>query len=89
MQLQTNGTQGNYTIGQADSPRGMAVGPDGSIWFAGYGTNTIGRLTVPGLAFSHITIPSANALPEGVALGADGRIWFTEYGAQKVGAFVP
>jgi len=89
LQLRVDGTQTNYPIGQGDSPRGLAVGPDGSIWFAGFSTSSIGRFNISNQTFTHVAIPTANAEPESLALGADGRIWFTEYAAEQIGALVP
>src|SRR2546421_8994518 len=39
-----------------DSPRGIAVGPDGALWFTNPSNNSIGRITTSG-AFSTFTGP--------------------------------
>ncbi len=89
LQVQTGGAQTNYPIGQGDAPRGLIAGPDGSVWFAAPGTNTIGRFNLSTDAFTHYAIPTSGAYPIDLALGSDGRIWFTEFSASKVGVLTP
>lgn len=55
-------------------PFGPVAGPDGSIWFADWGTNSLGRMTPDG----HITeFPLAVSALSRPVVGADGKLWFT------------
>jgi len=68
-------------------PFGIAVGPDGNLWFTESGTGKIGRITVTG-SITEFPIPTADSSPIGITAGPDGRMWFTEasQGAGKIGA---
>lgn len=70
------------------SPDGIAVGPDGALWFAENTANKLGRITTSG-AFSEFTIPTPNANPIGITTGSDGNLWFTEVTSQKIGRITP
>src|SRR5207342_2556333 len=61
--------------------RGLAAGPDGSIWFTG-GTG-VGRINPAG-TIRQFGMPSAMAGTVAIAAGADGRMWFTESGVSRV-----
>ena len=65
-------------------PRGIAAGPDGSLWFTEYNANKIGRITTGGV-ITEFPIPTASTQPSGIAAGPDGNLWFTEYNANKIG----
>lgn len=67
---------------------GIAVGPDGDIWFTEPGRNTIGRLSASG-TFVEYHIPTADSHPYGIAVAADGSVWFTERNAAKIGRIAP
>ena len=58
---------------------GMAVGPDGAIWFSEYGTNAVGRITTAGVMTQHATGGSGtNYYPYGIAAGPNSSLWFTD-----------
>jgi virginiamycin B lyase len=54
---------------------GITAGPDGNIWFSGFGNSKIGRLTMEGQV-TMLDIPTAKAQPFGMTVGPDGNIWF-------------
>ena len=60
-------------------PRGMALGPDGNIWFteAG-GTDAIGRITNAGAVTEFTTGLTPDSQPKDIVAGSDGALWFTE-----------
>ena len=75
-------------------PRGITVGPDGNIWFAGdnggfYGWpqfrgGYIGRVDRHG----HVRVfrtPMVDSGPENIIAGRDGGLWFTERDADEIG----
>ncbi|MEO8584735.1 MAG: Ig-like domain-containing protein [Acidobacteriota bacterium] len=66
------------------SPVGIAVGPDGNLWFTEYNTSRIGRITPAGI-ITEFAIPTANSHPWGIAAGPDGNLWFAESGGNKIG----
>jgi streptogramin lyase len=55
-------------------PIGIAVGPDGNLWFPEPGVNEIGRITLAGV----ITEFPAGDGPNFITSGPDGNLWFTE-----------
>lgn len=76
-------------LGAPDSPRGIAVGPDGNVWYTASGTSSIAQLNVSTHAVTRFTIPTTSALPWSICAGPDGRMWFTEFSGAKIGAIVP
>jgi virginiamycin B lyase len=82
-------------IDQAVSPLpdGIAVGPEGDVWFTDDGTNEagqnlVGRIDAAGES-EELPIPTVGAEPAAIALGADGDMWFTEPGNSKIGRVNP
>ncbi len=59
------------------SPRQIAAGPDGALWFTDLGGNKIGRITTAG-KITEFAIPTVGSWPGGIAAGPDGALWFTE-----------
>jgi streptogramin lyase len=62
--------------GEATSPRGLAVGPEGDVWAAG-GLDSIWRITPSGEITTFHT-PTPSSWPDGIAFGPNGWLWFTE-----------
>ena len=60
------------------SPKGIANGPDGAVWFTEYAANKIGRVTTAG-AFTEYSLPTTPSGPYQIATGSDGALWFTEF----------
>lgn len=67
-------------------PYGIAVGPDGNIWFAEY-ADKIGRVTTSG-TISEFSLPG-NSGPFGITRGSDGNMWFTEMTSNMIGRITP
>ena len=56
---------------------GLAVGPDGALWF-GYAINTIGRMTTAGILTEYaLPVLPGGVLVSGITTGPDGAMWFT------------
>jgi hypothetical protein len=76
-------------------PRGIALGPDGNVWFAAFAApGRIGRITPGGTVteFTGGVTPgfSANSQPVDITPGPDGNLWFTEQGAGgRIGRITP
>jgi streptogramin lyase len=65
-------------------PQGIAVGPDGNLWFTEYAANQIGRVTPAGV-ITEFPIPTARSGPWGIVAGPDGNLWFTERLGHNIG----
>jgi virginiamycin B lyase len=60
-------------------PWGITRGPNGSIWFAEFGGNRVGRVASDGTV-ADFPLPSAFAGPLEITSGPDNHMWFTETG---------
>lgn len=65
-------------------PTGIAVGPDGNLWFTENGADEIGRITTTGATLTPFSL-TPGAMPTGITLGGDKRVWFTETGLDNIG----
>ncbi len=70
------------------SPRGLAAGPDGAVWFVERNANLIGRITAFGVVTEY-PLPTPGAWPTEIALGPDAALWFTEQAANAIGRIEP
>jgi streptogramin lyase len=76
---------------------GLAIGPDGNVWFTAYEEDAIGRLTPLGKVtyFREGITPNPEhpvrgaVGPRGITPGPDGNMWFTEFGADRIGRITP
>jgi streptogramin lyase len=61
-------------------PRGIAAGPNGTVWFTETGSHTgsegIGRITASG-TITEFPLPDGS-VPFGITMGPDGNMWFTQ-----------
>jgi virginiamycin B lyase len=75
-------------------PSGIAVGPDGALWFTEEGLaqgatkQKIGRITTSGIV-TEFDVPTEGSMPSKIITGPDGLVWFTEHGGDKIGKFDP
>jgi streptogramin lyase len=65
------------------SPEGIAVGPEGDLWFTEYFSNKIGKMTPAGV-FTIYSIPTGSS-PYKITAGPDGNMWYTDYSSNKIG----
>jgi virginiamycin B lyase len=70
-------------------PNGIAVGPEGYVWFTDEGVNEngqnlVGRMSPTG-AVEEFPVPTVGAQPAAIAAGDDGAMWFTEPGKNRIG----
>jgi virginiamycin B lyase len=73
-------------------PFGIAIGPDGNVWFVEQGVDKIGKWDLTADTITEYPIPTAASVPTDIALGPDGSLYFLEYAANKLGrveVFVP
>ena len=81
-----------FPLFKADSqPIGIALGPDGNMWFTEYQGSRVGRVTPDGKVDDWSTGSgiSAAAGPLQIAAGPDGNLWFTEDKLQRIGRITP
>src|SRR5207248_6214937 len=57
-----------FAISLAGTPRGIAAGPDGALWFTESDAHRIGRITTAG-AISEFSLPTATGSIESIAAG--------------------
>ena len=69
-------TEFSAGITPGSQPQGIAVGPDGNLWFTEPAGHRIGRITPAGVVTEFPL--SADATPVGITVGPDGNLWFTE-----------
>ena len=73
----------NYTDPSISGPVGIAVGPDGALWFTNYNNDSIGRITTAGVVTNY-TAAGIDA-PLAIVAGPDGNLWFTSYLNDAIG----
>jgi len=73
---------------QNQGAAGIALGPDGRVYYTGRTSNTVGWIVPSGHAGSY-RIPSARSLPSTITVGPDGNLWFTEDAANRVACLAP
>jgi streptogramin lyase len=77
-----------FPLPAGSEPQGIAVGPEGNLWFANTGSNAIGRVTISGEVREY-PLPIPASRPFQITAGPDGNLWFTESGAQRIGRISP
>jgi streptogramin lyase len=93
-QLNANGSAVLQTVAIDSGPRGLALGPDNSIWVAASGSNKI--VKVDGAGQTEFNVPTPNSAPSGIAAGPNENfdiglpvnhesLWFTETSGNKIG----
>jgi virginiamycin B lyase len=83
-----SGAPKTFPLASGTEPLGVAADADGSVWYAGFGRNVLGRVTADGV-LHEFAIPDASSGPSSVAVDDVGRIWFTETVSSAVGRFTP
>jgi virginiamycin B lyase len=58
-------------------PHDPAVAPDGSLWYTGQMSNTLGRLDTRTGKIQEFRLKTPNSGPHGLVADRDGNIWFT------------
>jgi virginiamycin B lyase len=70
------------------SPQGLAVGPDGAIWFTETAANRIGRIPTTATAanpqITEYPVTTSNSHPYGISASNDA-LWFTECVGNNIG----
>lgn len=80
--LHGSGASSGYSIGS------MTHGSDGSLWFADFSANAIGRVGADGTVTT-FPLPTPNSGISSIAAGPDGNVWFTESSTNRIGRITP
>ena len=73
----------DFAVPTTDShPGGIALGPDGAVWFTELATNAIGRRQAG--TFTTYPLPQPGE-PVAIVAGSDGAMWFAEYSGGRIG----
>jgi virginiamycin B lyase len=70
-------------------PHDPAVAPDGSLWYTGMESNTLGRVNPKTGQFKEFILKTPDSGPHGLAADRDGNIWFTANYKGYVGKLDP
>jgi DNA-binding beta-propeller fold protein YncE len=85
-------TAGGTGPGQFNTPTGIHVAPDGTVWVADTNNNRVQAMSPSTRTWtSFTTIATAGKLhvPWGVTVGPDGNIWITDTGNNRVVSMTP
>jgi virginiamycin B lyase len=66
-------------------PHDPAVAPDGSAWYTGQNSNTLGSLDPLTGMFTEYRLPTPGSGPHGLVADRDGAIWYTGNAAALIG----
>jgi len=80
-----------YDAAACGAGSGLAVAPDGRIWYAGIERNNIVMFDPKSERLRCWPIPTRNARPQGLRVDRDGQVWFTLTGLpdNKIAMFDP
>jgi virginiamycin B lyase len=78
-----------WTVPNGSFPHDPAVAPDGSIWYTGQRSNTLGRLNPETASVTEFSLPTSDSGPHGLVADAAGNIWYTGNAARHVGRLDP
>ena len=70
--------------GLLSGTNGIALGPDGNLWVAEYGSSSVARITPAGQLVQRYVV---GANPTSLAVGPGGRVWVSVTGADKLVSF--
>lgn len=82
-----------FEMAPAMHARGVTIGPDGNLWFAGTRSSgsrspgAVGRVEPDGTVVEYVLQENSGASQ--IVTGPDGNLWFTEPGAGRIGRVTP
>ena len=68
---------------------GIAIGPDGNIWFTEPNGDRVTRMTPDGQVTRFTTGITAGSNPANIVAGRDGNLWFTDLHAKQISRITP
>ena len=82
-----------YTLPKGSRPWGIAIDPDGKVWYTDPGRNSVCQLDPATGSITEIALPNANSDPRGIAIDwgqySKYDVWFAERGSNRIGRYVP
>jgi virginiamycin B lyase len=96
VRIAPDGSEAAFQVPEGIEPRGIALGPDGNLWFTGVrgfsygehhytpGFGYIGRITPAGEISTYPT-PSPHSGPSGITAGPEESLWFEGSGVTTIG----
>jgi len=81
----SDGSSGS-AAGQFNSPRGIAIAPNGTVWVADYGNKRLQAFSAQGAFIRQVVRPEGIILeaPYGIAVAKDGSVWVSDIMARKI-----
>jgi streptogramin lyase len=73
----------------SSGPLGIAVGPDGNLWFSESSAGRIGRITTAGAITEFSKGLSDDSSPQGVAKSPEDYLWFADQSGNRIGRITP
>jgi virginiamycin B lyase len=73
----------------ASLPHDPAVAPDGSLWYTGQRSNTLGRLDPKTGQIKEYSLKTPDSGPHGLVADKEGNIWFTANYKGYIGKLIP
>ncbi len=70
-------------------PAGIALGPDGNVWFTETAADDVRSITAGGTLSAPFPVPTMNGMPSSIVTGPDGNLWFAETAANKIAMMTP
>ena len=74
---------------QNSRPHDPAVAPDGSLWYTGMTSNTLGRVSPKTGEINEFTLKTPGSGPHGLTADKEGNIWFTANQKGYIGKLDP
>jgi hypothetical protein len=78
-------TQYEVPLSGGSSALGIALGPDGNLWFTGAATGTMATINPTTHAFTYYSTPYPSSEFGYMAAGPDGNVWFTDSTTDSIG----
>ncbi|WP_461319751.1 virginiamycin B lyase family protein [Bradyrhizobium barranii] len=84
----TDYVMGDQSTGMTSGPAGIAIAPDGGVWFAKL-EGKLGRVDPGTGRIQLIEVPEAARRPAGIAVGPDGNVWAVALDGNSVLRYEP
>ena len=78
-----------FAIPSGDTPHGISIAPDGTIWIAQSGNNTVTSFTETGSVFEDYIYTSSNGQPEEIEVLDNDTIWVSLPGVNRIAKLTP
>ena len=73
-----------FALAAGTAPNDVAAGPDGNLWVANSGNNTVSKVSTSGAVVATYTMTTANASPWAITAGPDGAMWVALRSGNKI-----